>query len=53
VKECRFQASDIGLAGTLEIDGAAAEMCGSEVSVRVPIPARGHRLLKIKAAGRL
>ncbi len=50
VKEVRFRLADVGLpAGSVQIDGAAFTAEGDEVAMRVAIPARGQRLLKVKS----
>jgi hypothetical protein len=48
-KELRFRLADIGLpVGLIQIDGGSFTVKGDEITMRIPIPARGHRLMKVK-----
>jgi hypothetical protein len=48
-KEVRFRLADVGLpAGAVQIEGATSSVKGDEVTLKVSLPARGHRLVKIK-----
>ncbi|MBN2579767.1 MAG: hypothetical protein JXB10_12325 [Pirellulales bacterium] len=47
-KKIRFRLREIGLPGDpVQIEGAAFQQSGEEVSLDLTVPARGHRLLKI------
>jgi hypothetical protein len=49
-KEVRFRLADIGLpAGSIQVEGASVTVKGDEVTMKMPISARGHRLVKIKS----
>ena len=47
-KEFSFRLSDIGLKnGPVSVEGASFKQSGDEVTLNIPIPARGHELVKI------
>lgn len=49
-KEIRLRAADIGLpAGPIKAEGDSFAAEGDEITVKMSIPAHGHRLVKIKA----
>jgi hypothetical protein len=49
-KEIRFRPADIGLpAGPIKIEGATFTVNGDEITMKMPIPARGHQLVRIKS----
>jgi hypothetical protein len=48
-KEVRFRLADIGLpTGSVQIEGASLSTIGDELTLKMPLPARGHQLVKIK-----
>jgi hypothetical protein len=48
-KEVQFRLADVGLpAGSARVEGAASTVKGDEIVLKVPLPARGHALVKIK-----
>lgn len=49
-KAVRIRLSDIGLpAGPIQVGGAAFTVEGDEITLTMPIPPRGHQLVKIRA----
>lgn len=49
-KRLEFRPGDLGLpAGPVRIEGAEPQRNGDRVVVELPVPARGHRLLRVKA----
>jgi hypothetical protein len=50
-KKVRFRLGEIGLpTGSVQIDGAPFQQSGDELTLDLAIPARGHLLLKVRAA---
>jgi hypothetical protein len=48
-KEVRFRLADIGLpAGAIQVEGASFTLKGDEITMKLPIAARGHQLVKVK-----
>jgi hypothetical protein len=49
-KEVRFRLAEIGLpGGGVQIEGATSSVKGDEITLKVPLPARGQRLIMIKS----
>ena len=49
-KQLRFRLADIGLPpGEVKIEGAPFTVQGDEIRVEVPLPAKGHCLLKVES----
>ena len=49
-REIRFRPADIGLpSGDVKVDGAAFVVKDGDIQLELSIPARGHRLVKIRA----
>jgi hypothetical protein len=52
-KSIRFRPEEIGLPrGEVEIEGASFAKAGDGLAVILDLPARGHRLLKVRSTGR-
>ena len=48
-KEIKFRLAEIGLANTpVQIDGAAFDQNGDEITLKVTVPARGHVLCEVR-----